>query len=321
MAFVSICFSSIILLILTPLKGSLVPQERTTLQLRSDLVLVPVEVTNKKSGLPVGGLKKEDFVLFEDGVPQKITFLDRDNLPLSILLLVELNHIKDAARSVRVALQRLKPEDEVALMIFNGEPRLIQGFTRDKDLVIRSLEEVEDHGAPAKHLHLAVYEAANYMLEATDRMRRRVLIVITYNIAEPGSREEIKESERRVLERLYTTDIVVSGIIVGYRGPRLFHLHPMVKFARIDKFVNATGGRMGSAMPGKPVKVNKVVELIDCLRAQYILGYVPATAVRDGKFRKIKVELSSSAKKKYKDVQLRYRQGYIAAAGKEGESK
>ena len=315
---------SVLLLTLTPLKtlGNLVPQEQVTLQLRSDLVLVPVDVTDKKSGLPIAGLRKEDFVLFEDGLRHEIVFFGQDEFPLSILLLVELNYIEDAVRSARAILSRLRPEDEAALMIFDGEPCLIRGFTRDKDLVIQGLEEVEEEEyVPARHLHLAVHEAANYLLEATDRARRRVLIVITDNLCEGGLRGEIKESERRVLERLYKSDIVVCGVIIGYDPPRVFHFHPIVKFARIDKFVEVTGGLMGSAKPGKALRVEKVAQLIDRLRAQYVLGYMPASVARDGKVRKIKVELSPSAKKKYRDAQLRHRHGYIAVAGKEGESK
>jgi VWFA-related protein len=291
-------------------------------QLRSDLVLVPVEVTDKKSDLPIVGLRKEDFVLFEDGRRQEIVLFGQDEFPLSMLLLIEVGYhyyIKDAARAAHAVLSRLRPEDEVALMIFDGEPRLMRGFTREKDLVAQELEELESYctNSSTRHLHRAIYEAANYMLEATHRARRRVLLVVTDNLG-----EVIRgESERTVLEQLYKSDIVVCGIIIGHDAPRVFHFHPILKFARIDKFVEATGGRMGSAKPGEALRVEKVVRLIDLLRAQYVLGYVPTAVVGDGRVRTIKVELSASAKKKYKDVRLRHRRGYIAAVGKEREWK
>ncbi|MDW8257041.1 MAG: hypothetical protein RML85_08480, partial [Acidobacteriota bacterium] len=74
-------------------------REELEVRLTADLVLVPVEVTVKKTGLPVTGLKKEDFILFEDDKPQRIVFFGQDDIPLSLLLLVESRFIEEVARA------------------------------------------------------------------------------------------------------------------------------------------------------------------------------------------------------------------------------
>ena len=118
-----------------PISRSGMAQE-APVHLKADLVLVPVAVTAKKTGLPVAGLRKEDFVLFDEGVPQKIVFLGQDDLPLSLLLLVEARFFENVARAARVILDRLKPEDEVAMMIFHGSPCLVQKFTTRKEAIL-----------------------------------------------------------------------------------------------------------------------------------------------------------------------------------------
>src|ERR1044072_4976197 len=51
-----------------------------------DLVVLDALVLQKKTGRVVGDLKREDFALFEDGVPQQITQFSQNSLPLSVLL-------------------------------------------------------------------------------------------------------------------------------------------------------------------------------------------------------------------------------------------
>jgi VWFA-related protein len=325
-------------------------KEGAAVQLRAELVLVPVQVLNKKTGRPAEGeFGKEDFLVFEDGVPQHISFFGRDDLPLSVLLLIEtyhwseIWHYREIFQGVQKVLERLGPEDEVALMTFNGEPRLVQEFTRDRDQLYQRLLRLEAQGAFLKNpgyyigslLYTAILEAARYMLESTGPKRRRALIVFTYNVGESlpprPFRGEPDVFEKRRMERwklemelldvLYGSDIVVCGVIIG--DPRLRFLWGLMvrNEAKVDKLVEITGGRMITAKPERPVRADQLVRLIDLLRAQYVLGYVPTAVVGDGRVRTIKVELSASAKKKYKDVRLRHRRGYIAAVGKEREWK
>jgi VWFA-related protein len=103
-----------------------------------DVNLVMVDATLKtKSGQIMGGLKKEDFELREDGVPQKIDIFSRDELPLNVALVLDLSDsigpflgpLREAANT---ALGALKSDDEVALFTFSTEAELRVPFTKDK---------------------------------------------------------------------------------------------------------------------------------------------------------------------------------------------
>ena len=164
-------------------------REDIGVQLRAELVVVPVQVVNKKTGRPAEvELRKEDFVVFEDGVPQQVSFFGREDFPLSVLLLIEtfsrpeVWHYHEISQGVQRILERLGPEDEIGLMQFNGEPRLLQEFTKEKNRIYQKFQQLEEEEDPTKPelyigslLYTAIFEAVRYMVEATEPKRRRAL--------------------------------------------------------------------------------------------------------------------------------------------------
>src|SRR5207302_9876369 len=115
-------------------------------KVNTDLVVFDAQVIDKKTKRVIGDLTKEDFELSDNGVRQQISYFSRDELPLSVLLLLDvsgsvrpiLHQIRDGALN---ALARLKPEDQVAVMPFANTSRLAQDFTNDRKLVSRKIEE------------------------------------------------------------------------------------------------------------------------------------------------------------------------------------
>src|SRR2546423_8779176 len=102
-------------------------QEKETIdvvKVNTDLVVFDAQVIDKKTKRVVGDLNKEDFELSDNGVKQQISYFSRDELPLSIILLLDvsgsvrsiIHDIRDGALN---SLQRLKPDDQVAVMAFS----------------------------------------------------------------------------------------------------------------------------------------------------------------------------------------------------------
>ena len=95
------------------LAGTALAQDRTPVfHATSDLVLLDVQVIHYKTNTPMGELKATDFELSEDGVPQKISFFGRDQLPLSVVLLFDLTGsdwriLRRLAEGARNALEHL----------------------------------------------------------------------------------------------------------------------------------------------------------------------------------------------------------------------
>ncbi len=103
----------------------------------SDLVLLDVQVIHNKTNTAMGQLQARDFELSEDGAPQKISFFESDQLPLSVVLLFDLtDSVRGVLRRLAVgaqsALDPLKPADAVAVMGYAASARLVDGFTRDR---------------------------------------------------------------------------------------------------------------------------------------------------------------------------------------------
>src|SRR6184192_3218230 len=182
-----------------------------------DLVTVDALVLQKNTARVVGGLKKEDFVLYEDGVKQEITHFGQDSLPLSVLLLIDRGGCLDpfgshVHRAATDAVARLKPSDEVAVMTYHDTTRLLQVFTRDRALIEDALNQVPPHDEEADHcLNKLFNDAADYMTKAGNPVGRRVVIAITgvtRNFDCPGG-----PSGKAAAQAIYESGSVVCGII------------------------------------------------------------------------------------------------------------
>src|ERR1043166_7929470 len=156
----------------------------------TNLVVFDAQVIDKKTGRVIGDLKKEDFELTDNGVRQQIDYFSRDELPLAIILLLDvsasvrpiIHEIRDGALN---ALQRLKPEDQVAIMAFAERTSLAQDFTKDRALAARKIQEVTATNVLGNgtFLPVALREAAFHMEHSKTPSSRRVIIVVTDNIA------------------------------------------------------------------------------------------------------------------------------------------
>src|SRR5437868_9374882 len=121
-------------------------QNDDVIRVNVQLVQVDAQVLEKKTGRAVGSLRKEDFQLYEDGVQQKISELSRDQLPISVVLLFDLTDsvrpvLKQLGAGALEALQHLKPEDEVAVMVYAASTQVLQEATTDRALAAAAIEK------------------------------------------------------------------------------------------------------------------------------------------------------------------------------------
>jgi Ca-activated chloride channel family protein len=294
-----------------------------SVKLAVDLVVVDAQVMQQKTGRVVGDLKQGDFVLSEDGVKQNITHFSQDTLPLSVILLIDRGSCLDpfsekVHRATNEALSRLRPGDEVALMAFSDEVEMVQGFTYDRKKIATALERLPEHNEDGGHCYnKAFYEAASYMRRAGNPDGRRVIIVIsTVTTAFDCGQPSGEEARAAILE----SGAVVCGIIPKSPLQRmesgamkaatamggLFGL----KKTSIIKYAEETGGEI---LTDKPENLDHVFNnLVAQLRTRYSIGFVSSNAKRDGSFRKLKVELAESPRKREEKLVVKTRRGYVA---------
>ena len=304
--------------------------EDQTLKLRSDLVLVDVLPVQKKTGRIIGDLTRSDFSIAEDGVNQKVEYFSKDKLPVSVVLLVDragcVNPFNEQIRAATIrAISHLKPEDEVAIMTFSKKVTLVQPFTRDRQVVADKIVGVEQqHQSEQHYFNAAIFEASEYMKKAANPAGRRAIIVLT---SLEASIDFSKVSEQEALLSVLESGAVVSGLLIqtlggrfeqGIRGkPTSFLRHLGLRSGSLKMFVEETGGELTGAPPDKiDETLNRVV---DNISASYSLAYIPTNTARDGKRRRIRVELAAEVEKRQGKVALMARRSYVIA--KEGEKK
>lgn len=289
-----------------------------------DLVVFDAIVLQKKTSRVVGGLKREDFALTEDGVAQQITHFSQNSLPLSVLLLIDRGGCLDpfgenVRHAAREAVSRLKPSDEVAVMAYHDSVDLVQEFTRDREAVSDALDRVPGHDEEANHcLNRAFYEAAHYMIRAGNPVGRRVIIVITgvtsnFDCAVGPSGSEAKRE-------VYESGSVVCGIIPRTSDQQMENgiMKTATTVGRVFKVpvlsVNAladdTGGEV---LADKPENLDQTFgTLFEHLRTRYSMGFVSTNKKHDGTVRKLRLKVSPSVEKAQGKVAVKTRRSYIA---------
>ena len=159
------------------------PGETANLRVTTTEVLVPTLVEGK-GGSILYGLKPQDFVLEDNGVPQKIKVQpEMDTAPVALVVAVEqggvsvLEFDKLARLGPLLDVFLFDPRSQVALVGFDSVPHLIQDFTHSDDQVNAELTKLEPGNGGA-----AILDTVNYavtLLESQPKEYRRVLLLIS----------------------------------------------------------------------------------------------------------------------------------------------
>lgn len=311
------------------------PVFRTT----SELVLLDVQVIHSKTNAAAGDLKAEDFELSEDGAPQKIAFFGRDQLPLSVVLLFDLTEsvhgvLHPLAAGARAALGHLKPEDEVAVMVYAASAGMVDGFTRDHARTAAAIAKAAAmKSEDAAFFNEAVYQAAAELGRSANPSSRRVILWLTDNLPNFPTKENLRNhdkgldgamphAEEEAMRALHESGTVVMPLLLKdyfyFWGARVFE-HEEIDFAHekgrrdysagdAHKYAELTGG-FAMEMRGKKVE-DRLAEAIDNLRGRYTIGYRPAEDKAAGTFCKVKVALGPEAPLRPREWRVLARAGY-----------
>src|SRR6202158_1550204 len=156
-------------------------QDQSSGRIRVEVNLVVLDATVKaKDGQIMGDLKKEDFMVREDGVAKKIELFSRDELPLNVALVLDLSDsigpfldpLRDAAATTLAAL---KPEDEEALFTFSTEAELRVPLTKDKTKIAEQISSF--HAGGATNINDGIFVAAEYLLKSAPKGRRVIILI------------------------------------------------------------------------------------------------------------------------------------------------
>ena len=267
-----------------------------------DVAGFTVTVVNR-AGETIADLKADDFDVREDGVAQEVTYfatgVGEDAVPLHIGLLFDTSESmeKNLAFSRNAAIRFLKTFSKAidfTLVEFADDVRAARFAQAEFPRLVERIR-----GSKAKG-RTSLYDAVTVFLgSAFDQTGRKVLVIFTDG-------DDTSSSRRwdETLRLLRASDVTVypMGFLSNRGSARLLLQTKLMEIGRI------TGGR--AAFPGTMKELDPMYAAIAAeIQGQYLLGYVPTNAARDGKWRKVEIKLKRPPSDR---VQLRTREGYFA---------
>jgi VWFA-related protein len=308
-----------------------------TIRVSTEFVVLDALVKDKKTGNLISNLGPGDFTLSEDKVLQHITYFSRDQLPLSVVFLFDLTDtvrpvLKPLAEGAREILGHLKPQDEVAVVVFSSHTELLQNFTTDRSLAAEAITKASNmKTSDGTFIHECMYEAVEEAMQSTVPDSRRVLLWLTDGTANLENSLTQKTIGKQAPPRLHsredaTEKLFRSGVVVSALIDRSAMTDATVSASDVNPFALLFGARTGDIrkyadLTGGPVLdttktevAARLAELIDQLRGRYTLGYKPSVSKPDGTFCKLQLTLSSNAFRTSPDLRngiiIRTRRGY-----------
>lgn len=204
------------------------PQNGSAYRVQSRLVMVDAQVVDKKTHRALTSLEPGDLEIYEDGVRQQISVFSQDQLPLSVVLLFDLTDsvrpvLKPLAAGAQKALEHLKPEDEVAVMVYAASTTVVQDFTTDRGLAAAAIARASrmDSGEAA-FFNEAIFQAAHHLSRRSNS--RRVIIWLTDDVPNIPSFEiqaryakslhgRVPYSEKEAFQELSRTGTLVCTLL------------------------------------------------------------------------------------------------------------
>jgi VWFA-related protein len=285
-----------------------------SIQVESNLVNVDVVVTDQ-NGDVMTGLKKENFRVLDDGQAQIITNFAPTDAPITVAMVMEysaLSYNYYAAKAVYWGsdfLNHLNKDDWVALVTYSMRSTVQVDFTRNKQEVYQSIRTL---GFPDFH-EANMFDA---LVDTLDRLqdvkgKKSILLITT------GKDTFSKHTLDQTYKRLKQTDISVFCLQIGYLQSR----------NELETFARQTGGF--AWFPRFDGEIPEIFQTMAAfLRNQYTISFTPSNPAHDGKYHKLKIEVTepdgsplnvTNKKGKKMKVQVYAREGYTAMTGQVGD--
>ncbi len=283
---------------LTPASAQQLPI--TTLKVETRLVAVSAIVFDK-TGQPVSGLTRDNFILKEDGKPQDVRYFSQgSDLPLTLALMVDTsgsqrNYIQDEIAAGRVFFQSMmkRPEDRAVLVQFDTNILQLAKITSSITTLEHALAYLSQSHADfgAGHGGTLLYDAicAVSHIELSNQMGRRAMVILT-----DGDDNGSQFSKKKAIEEAQRADIVIYSVYYSNGGG---------DEGVLKDLSTATGGRVFTVSP-KTTLEQIYAEIASDMRLQYEIGYQPPDS-RPNKYHKIEL------KAKDKTLTIQASEGYF----------
>jgi Ca-activated chloride channel family protein len=273
-----------------------------TLQRNVDEVVLNATVLDDKLHL-VNNLVKDDFKVFEDGVPQTITSFQHQDIPVSLGILVDnsgsMRMKRQAVNSAALDLVHYSNQDDESFVVnFSDEAYIDQDFTSSVAKLRDGLSHIDSKGGTA--LYDAIMASADYLSKNSKRPKQ-VLLVITDG-EDNASSTTLEETVRRIQDLQGPIVYSIGLLYDDQGGGREAHRARRA----LEMLASETGGI--SFFPKNLEQVDEIAgEVAHDIREQYTIGYHSTKPASQGGFRVVHVEAKA---KGYNKLIVRTKTGY-----------
>jgi Ca-activated chloride channel family protein len=282
-------------------KDKEVPEGLPTFKSNVTTVQVDVAVLDNK-GRFIPGIPKGNFRVLEDNVPQQLVSLNTGNeAPMTVAMVIEFSNLFQQYWSqgwyqTLVAaygfVETLKPDDYVAVVAFDLKPEILSDFTTDRSKTQEAMARLRIAGFSESNLYDALVDTETRMAD----IEGRKAIVLIASGRDTFSKLTFDKARKAIQEA--AVPIYAIGLLQAAREMAdasgsmgaIQRLDFLQADNQMNTFARETGGqaffpRFYGEFP------NIYRSITEALRNQYSLAYHPTNQARDGKYRKIKVEL------------------------------
>lgn len=310
--------------------GTTYGQDDDVIKVDSSIVRLNVGVVDAK-GQPITSLRREDFSVYEDDVKQPISNFQPTVAPFSVVMILDmsgstLGFRETIRQSAFRFIDALAPEDRVAVIEFYDKVNLRNDFTTNRKVIGNSI--IAANGRGKTQLYKALEMALQKL--STEGKRRKAIIVLTdgvdtalrdkdrdalNNITEITSatlKPETNETLNKVLNQADAQGVTIYPLALPTGDPSKLADPTPIQIAmyqaareRLKILANRSGGTLNTI--NRLEEMGKLYAAVAAdLRALYTVEYQPANNNKDGKWRKIKIEVNNP------ELIAKTREGYFA---------
>ncbi len=278
-------------------------QEDTIFKVDTRLVVCNTTVVDKNGHL-VTDLKQNNFTVTENGVPQTISVFKREDVPVSMGLVIDNSgSMRDKRAKVAAAALALvkdsNKDDEVFVVNFNDDAFLDlphnKDFTNDVSEMEEALSRIDSRGGTA--MRDAIRMSVEHLRDKGHKSKK-VLVVVT----DGNDNSSVINLENLVKSAQQSEVLIYAVGLLSDEEKR--------EAARAKKdltvLTEATGGE--PFFPKEISEVDRIAhQVAHDIRSQYTIEYSPTNTAMDGTYRKIQISVNAPGK-----LQVRTRSGYYA---------
>ena len=267
---------------------------------RSDVNSVAVEVAVMDNhGNFIPKIPAGNFRILEDDVPQKTTGFNVGEAGMTVALVVEFNAMfqqtysrtwYETLQAAYTFMEGLKKDDYVAVIAFDMRPEILTDFTTDRQKWQEAMARLRVPGFRESNLYDALVDTADRMSEIEGR-KAIVLLASGIDTFSKLTFDKTRKALQVAGVPVYAVSLFQAMRIMGEsRMGAIQRLDFLQADNQLKTFSKETGGQ--SYFPRFAAEFPQIFQQVNQgLRNQYSLTYTPSNQVRDGKYRKIRVEL------------------------------